>query len=327
MADTKQITRYERVKQILDQAAAGGAKDYDGKGLFWQMPLPELLEVKIYGVRMIAPPQAAPVASCCHGGTADSAESRSAISGLIRGLRAQTPFDGTQYPPLPWGGKTVPPDQIGFIADWIDDGCPPAISYFDRRSRNDHEDSRKGRAGNVEVEARSFEVYEVTQRIYLQYGELKQRMNIDCMGEPEIDKLRAAFRQLYHLNKWPEDRRSYNNMALVHQNHCQHGWERFLPWHRIYLYEFEQVLQDVAPGVTMPYWDFTMPQYCPEHPEKGNIIPPSFQCYLTNASLEFLERAEPKLPAAAAKELRKGMIERACATRAHNFFAAVAERR
>ena len=86
------------------------------------------------------------------------------------------------------------------------------------------------------------------------------------MSEPQLEKLRWAFRELYRFNKWPEDRRSYNNMALIHQNHCQHGWERFLPWHRIYLYEFEQALQDVCPGVTLPYWDWTMPQYRPDQP-------------------------------------------------------------
>ena len=97
------------------------------------------------------------------------------------------------------------------------------------------------------------------------------------MTEAEVEKLRWAFRELYRLNKWPEDRRSYNNLALIHQNHCQHGWERFLPWHRVYLYEFEQALQDVCPGVTMPYWDWTMPQYRPEHPEQGWIIPKALQ--------------------------------------------------
>ena len=89
-----------------------------------------------------------------------------------------------------------------------------------------------------------------------------------------MEQLRDAFRELYALNKWPRDRRNYNNMALIHQDHCQHGWERFLPWHRVYLYEFEQALQDVAPGVTMPYWDFTMPQYRPECPDEGVDHPP-----------------------------------------------------
>ena len=84
-------------------------------------------------------------------------------------------------------------------------------------------------------------------------------------------------RELYELNKWPEDTRSYNNLALIHQNHCQHGWERFLPWHRVYLYEFEQALQDHCPDVTMPYWDWTMPQYKPEHPDRGRHHPEGVQ--------------------------------------------------
>lgn len=37
-------------------------------------------------------------------------------------------------------------------------------------------------------------------------------MNLDCLSETQIEKLRFAFRELYALNKWPEDRRSYNNL-------------------------------------------------------------------------------------------------------------------
>ena len=59
-------------------------------------------------------------------------------------------------------------------------------------------------------------------------GEPRQRANLDCLSEAQIERLRGAFRHLYDLNAWPEDRRSYNNKALIHQNHCQHGWERFL---------------------------------------------------------------------------------------------------
>src|SRR5439155_7990035 len=120
------------------------------------------------------------------------------------------------------------------------------------------------------------------------YVELKQRQNLDCMPESQIEKLRWAFREIYRLNKWPEDRRSYNNMALIHQNHCQHGWERFLPWHRVYLYEFEQVLQDVCPGVTMPYWDWPAERYHPEDPSTGAILPEAFKGFLTEASVRIL---------------------------------------
>ncbi len=39
--------------------------------------------------------------------------------------------------------------------------------------------------------------------------------------------------------------------------HYQHGSERFLPWHRIFLIVLEHSLQSVHPDVTIPYWDWT----------------------------------------------------------------------
>jgi tyrosinase len=330
MADTAQVTRYEKVKQILDSAAAGGAVDYDGKGLFWHLPLPQLLQVEIYGVRMIAAPEAAGSGSCCHheAATDTISANRSARSGLVQGLRGHAPFDGTQYPPLPWGGKTVSEEEIGFISDWIDDGCPAADHQvsFDAEGETTKTTLETLDPSNVETVARSFEVYEASPNEYsYKYGELKQRTNLDCMSESQHEKLRWAFRELYRFNKWPEDRRSYNNMALIHQNHCQHGWERFLPWHRIYLYEMEQALQDVCPGVTLPYWDFTMPQYCPKQPNKGQIIPRSYQAYLTKDSIKYLtEQAKPKLPATAGAALLKQMVEPGLRyTSPTTFFAAV----
>lgn len=331
MLDTAQITRYEKVKQILDRGAAGSSVDYDGLGAFWHLPLPQFLQVEIRGVRMIAPADAQ-AHSCCHGGGADAVvESRSGRSGLIRGLRGRAPFDGTQFPRLLWGGQSIPEEEISFISDWIDDGCPASDhqATFDVEGTTTPTTIEKIDPGNIEVSVRTFEIYEGSPNEYTyKYGELKQRPNLDCMLPSQLEKLRWAFRELYKLNKWPEDRRSYNNMALIHQNHCQHGWERFLPWHRIYLYEFEQVLQDLCPGVTMPYWDFTMPQYCPEHPEKGQIIPPSFRAYLTEDSIAFLEKAEPKLPPEAAKALLNGMVKSdppKSYTSPTTFFAAVAE--
>ncbi|MDX6443748.1 MAG: tyrosinase [Blastocatellia bacterium] len=327
MLDTAQITRHEKVKQILDRGAAGSSVDYDGLGAFWHLPLPQFLEVELHGIRVIAPAEE-PVASCCHSGDA-TAESRSSRSGLIRGLRGLAPFDGTQYPPLPWGGKPVPGAEIDFIAEWIDDGCPAKDhqTSFDVSGASATVAIEEIDPSNIEEAARTFQVYEGSPNEYsYKYGELKQRQNLDCMSESQIEKLRWAFRELYRFNKWPEDRRSYNNMALIHQNHCQHGWERFLPWHRVYLYEFEQALQDVCPGVTMPYWDWTMPRYCPEHPEKGDIIPRTFQAYLTNESIDYLEKAHPELRADAGKKLREGMVKaNKRYTSPTSFFAKVAE--
>ncbi|MEM9272771.1 MAG: tyrosinase family protein [Cyanobacteria bacterium P01_F01_bin.143] len=39
-----------------------------------------------------------------------------------------------------------------------------------------------------------------------------------------------------------------------------HAMPAFLPWHRQFLYEFEQALQKIDPSVTIPYWDWTDPQ-------------------------------------------------------------------
>ncbi|TPV99064.1 MAG: Grixazone synthase [Beijerinckiaceae bacterium] len=32
----------------------------------------------------------------------------------------------------------------------------------------------------------------------------------------------------------------------------------FLPWHRAYLYNFEMAMRDRVPGVTLPWWDWTL---------------------------------------------------------------------
>ncbi|HYL97785.1 MAG TPA: tyrosinase family protein [Blastocatellia bacterium] len=318
MAEAEQVTRYEQVKQILDRASGSSSADYGGRGRFWHLPLPEFLEVEVHGVRMIAPAEAA-VHSCCgHVEPAEpEASGRGARSGLIRALRGQPPFDGTQFPALPWGGTAVKEPEISFISDWIDDGCPASDhqTSFELDGTATEPALATLKADNVESITRTFEsrfeVYEGSANEYgYRYGEVKQRMNLDCLSDTQKEKLRWAFRELYRYNKWPEDRRSYNNMALIHQNHCQHGWERFLPWHRIYLYEFEQVLQDVCPDVTLPYWDWTERQYVPEHPEKGWIIPETYKAFLTAESINYLVNvAVPDIPKEAGAKLLKQIVE------------------
>lgn len=41
------------------------------------------------------------------------------------------------------------------------------------------------------------------------------------------------------------------------ETHYQHGSQRFLPWHRIYLILLERALRSVHPDVAIPYWDWT----------------------------------------------------------------------
>ena len=264
-------SRYQRFQELLRAAAGDSASDYGGLGPLWELPLDQLLTASLYGVRLIAPEEQAKPSCCAHHAD-DLRASRADRSGLIQGLRGEPPFDGTKFPRLPWGGRALADSDINLIAEWINDGCP----------RSDVQLASFDVAGQFSV------AHESVNEYLFERGELKQRMNVDCMTKTQLEKLRFAMRELFELNKWIEDSRSYNNLALIHQNHCQHGWERFLPWHRIYLYEFEQALQDHCPDVTMPYWDWTMPQYSPETPEKGSIIPPAFQAFVTKSSLDFL---------------------------------------
>jgi tyrosinase len=280
-------TRFEQVQQILHDAADGREAAYGGQPL-WEYSRDKLLESTIHGVRLIAPEKESTASCCGHTMSATETKGRGSRSGIVLGLRGQGLFDGSQFPPLPWGGSPVAADDIQFISDWIDDGCPP-------------DDSAPGTYELVSLKSKPISItvidtvrveeplnaVDVNEYKY-QHGELKQRMNIDCMDERQVEKVRLAFREMYELNKWPEDSRNYNNLALIHQNHCQHGWERFLTWHRIYLYEFEQALQDICPDVTLPYWDWTMPQYKPHQPDKGWRIPKSLQAYLIKDSLAVL---------------------------------------
>jgi tyrosinase len=267
-------TRFNRIQAILADAAGNEPGNYGEAGRFWELPCSDFIKTQIYGVPLIA---REPEKSCCGEGGA-----RSSLSGLVRALRGDPPFNGSRFPPLMWNGKRLSESDIAFIADWIDDGCP----VDDRLTSVSIEPAEPAVVERRVIgDVAEFAVASGApgRRGYRQ-GELRQRSNLDCMGEQEIARLRDGLRCLFDLNKHPEDRRSYNNQALIHQNHCQHGWERFLPWHRAYLYEFEQNLQDFFPDLTLPYWDWTAPGYwnCGE-PQKGSIIPQSLKAYLTTA--------------------------------------------
>lgn len=281
---------YADVQAIL-RRAAGENGGVGTLGAFWELPLPEFLGLNVMGLALVEPEQAG--GSCCGKGSTSAA--RGARSALVRGLRGQSPFDGTQFPRLPWGGAKVADGDIDLIEMWIDEGCPGAVldSLPIAREISVPGETRiavTGLAGPVFAPADDPGAYRHAK------GELRQRMDIDAMSEPQIERLRCAFRELYKLNKWVGDKRSYNNLALIHQNHCQHGWERFLPWHRVYLYEFEQALQDHCPDVTMPWWDFPAERYHPEDPGSGAILPEAFKAFLTEASVRWLR--SQGLPAA-----------------------------
>ena len=319
-AKAPQWTRYQRVKAILNEAAGDAAPSYQGYGKFWELPLPQLLEVVFYGVRMIAPageaasaqeaafPPPPGAASCCHAPSAGSAPApaaasgkipgRGAKSGLIIGLKGQSPFDETQFAPLPWGGKRVSGVDIQFIEDWIDDGCPETDSPSAALAEV-NESLVKARAGGFE----EYPLAAVSSNDFRDdEGGVKARKNINALSAGELKNFRAALAKMKSLDGYYQDERSFAYWARMHANLCQHGWEEFLTWHRLYLYYFELHLQDNIPSVTLPYWDWTdntTPNLDaslfdgsvtdPSAKTDNGVIPDAYQCFLTQDGWDALK--------------------------------------
>lgn len=90
-----------------------------------------------------------------------------------------------------------------------------------------------------------------------QAGDTLLRKSVWSLSEDEIAAIREAFRRSQEV----VDSRGYGHFASLHgfpePGYCEHRNQLFLPWHRGYLYFLEQSLQDLVPGVALPWWDWT----------------------------------------------------------------------
>jgi tyrosinase len=89
---------------------------------------------------------------------------------------------------------------------------------------------------------------------------LRYRKSVTALTEQEIGTLRSGFSSMLGLG----DDRGYEYWAGIHglplPISCTHGSPFFLPWHRAYLFYFEQYLLDVMPpgaAVSLPWWDWS----------------------------------------------------------------------
>lgn len=100
------MNRFERVVQILDQAIGGPDATIRAHGPFWRRKTrDEFVAAQVFGVELVA-------------------VGRGEASNLVRALKGEVPFDGSQFARMPSGRPPVPGDEIAFIERWIDDGCP-----------------------------------------------------------------------------------------------------------------------------------------------------------------------------------------------------------
>lgn len=87
---------------------------------------------------------------------------------------------------------------------------------------------------------------------------LRHRRDVRRMTSGQLADFRMAVVGAQRIG----DDRGYQRWAGVHglplPAYCTHNSPLFLAWHRAYLYFFEKALQDVVPGVTLPWWDWTL---------------------------------------------------------------------
>lgn len=98
-------------------------------------------------------------------------------------------------------------------------------------------------------------------------GTLRRRKNIEKLGADELAAYKHAI-QVLKSNTDPNSPKGYAYWAALHDlfdesihSGCAHYSEKFFPWHRRYLYDFEVALQNSDPprtkDVMIPYWDWT----------------------------------------------------------------------
>jgi tyrosinase len=74
---------------------------------------------------------------------------------------------------------------------------------------------------------------------------------------PDFSSFMDAIKKM-RANTDPNDKRSWQYWANIHQNYCPHGVPYFLAWHRGFITLFERQLREVSgnPALTLPYWDY-----------------------------------------------------------------------
>ena len=100
MAIATKLSRFDRVRQLLEESAGGEASAFAGLAL-WFLPHDQWSVARLLGLPLLEVKAAAHC--CCK--TAPAADASG--SALLRGLHGQQPFDGSQFPRLPWGRPAI----------------------------------------------------------------------------------------------------------------------------------------------------------------------------------------------------------------------------
>jgi tyrosinase len=95
---------------------------------------------------------------------------------------------------------------------------------------------------------------------------LRTRLGVHNLNAAQVADFRNAYSQMQAIS----DNRGYQYFAGLHgvpNWYCWHHQQNarsaqqmqlFPVWHRAYLYNFEMAMRDRVPGVTLPWWDWTL---------------------------------------------------------------------
>jgi hypothetical protein len=103
------------------------------------------------------------------------------------------------------------------------------------------------------------------ERVAAQAPNVRTRQDVSKLTatSPDIVALRDGIQKMRNLP--PADRRSLIAQSKIHGDiggdfrHCQHGNWWFGPWHRAYLFYFEEIIRKLAGAedFALPYWDWS----------------------------------------------------------------------
>lgn len=107
---------------------------------------------------------------------------------------------------------------------------------------------------------------------------LRIRQGVHNLSDADVTAFRSAYAQMQAIS----DNRGYQYFAGLHgvpnwycwhhqqNDHSAQQMQLFPVWHRAYLYNFEMAMRDRVPGVTLPWWDWTL------RPPRQNGLPQIF---------------------------------------------------
>ncbi len=98
-------------------------------------------------------------------------------------------------------------------------------------------------------------------------NDIRIRQGVHNLSDTDVAAFRGAYAKMMAINDnrgyaWFAGLHGIPNFWCWHHRKSQHFrgqlLQLFLPWHRAYLYNFEMAMRDQVPGVTLPWWDWTL---------------------------------------------------------------------